>query len=800
MATHRAFVAFFKQATGQTPFPYQSRLAEGAEWPARIEVPTGLGKTLAVVVGWLWRRQMQSGFRDATPRRLVYCLPMRVLVEQSRAVIANVIAQLGLRVKVIVLMGGVDDDGEWDTSPEDEAIVIGTQDMLLSRALNRGYGMSRYRWPLHFGLLNTDCLWVIDEVQLVGSGVATTAQLQALRRKLGTVLPTKTSWMSATLEDDWLRTVDVDDEDLSGHLALDKDDRTDETVAARIGARKACAPAKAVMGETGPLAKEIAETHQPGTRTLVIVNTVDRARELHAQLDKATIKLKLNPRPNLVLLHSRFRLADRQDALSRALAEPSQQGTIVVSTQVIEAGVDLSSTTLFTELAPWSSLVQRFGRCNRRGEIDGAKVFWIGLPAKRSTLDRPYTFEALDDAAQTLSELKQVGPKSLPKKNLSLERGLVLRRRDLLDLFDTTPDLMGNDVDVSRFIRDADEHDLRVCWRAIDEAPSSDEPAPRREELCAVPIGVARDWQKAKRDMWSWDGLEGQWTPVDRLYPGLTVLLRARDGGYEPATGLDPKSKTPVEPVAVSPSADVMRAKAVAEEAHDADPLSQWSRWYGLTEHSAEVASEAASLVQSLRLAEPLAEPVRRAARWHDIGKAHGVWQDAAKKLGTSPPAELVAKSQSAQGRIIYARRGFRHELASALAALRHGQSDLVAYLVASHHGKVRMSLRSSPTEAPPMRDGKPDPTIRYARGIWEDDVLPPVDLGSGLQVPETTLTLSYMELGQDPTTGDSWAARVLALRDTPELGPFRLGFLESLVKCADERVSRRATGEREKP
>jgi CRISPR-associated endonuclease/helicase Cas3 len=794
MATHRAFAAFFKQATGQTPFPYQSRLAESPEWPARIEVPTGLGKTLAVVVGWLWRRQKQSGVRDETPRRLVYCLPMRVLVEQSRDVVAEVIDRLGLKTKVIVLMGGVDDDGEWDTSPEDDTIIIGTQDMLLSRALNRGYGMSRYRWPLHFGLLNTDCLWVIDEVQLVGSGVATTAQLQALRRKLGTLLPAKTSWMSATLEDDWLRTVDVEDADLSGHLALDKEDRADETVAARIGARKACAPAKAAMGELAPLAKEIATAHQPGTRTLVIVNTVDRARELHAQLDKLTLKLKPKPRPSLVLLHSRFRLADRQDALTRALAEPADEGTIVVSTQVIEAGVDLSSATLFTELAPWSSLVQRFGRCNRRGELKGAKVFWVGLPAKRGTLDRPYTFEALDDSAATLAELEQVGPKALPKRKLSLERGLVLRRRDLLDLFDTTPDLMGNDVDVSRFIRDTDEHDLRVCWRSFDEQPSDAQPTPRREELCAVPIGVARDWHKAKREMWVWDGLEGQWSPVERLFPGLTVLLRAEDGGYDPKTGLDPKSKNPVEPIVLAPTAMTATATTAAQEANDADPLSQWDRWYGLTEHCSDVAAEAAALARALQLPGPLAEEVHTAARWHDLGKAHDVWQDAAKALGTNPPAQLVAKSQSAKGRITYARRGFRHELASALAALRHGQSDLVAYLVASHHGKVRMSLRSAPTEPPPMRDGKPDPTIRFARGVWEDDRLPAVDLGGGVVVPETTLTLSYMELGQDSTTGDSWAARVLALRDRPELGPFRLGFLEALVKCADERVSRRAS------
>lgn len=53
--------------------------------------------------------------------------------------------------------------------------------MLLSRALNRGYAMSRYRWPMHFGLLNNDCLWVMDEIQLMGPGVPTACQLEAFR-------------------------------------------------------------------------------------------------------------------------------------------------------------------------------------------------------------------------------------------------------------------------------------------------------------------------------------------------------------------------------------------------------------------------------------------------------------------------------------------------------------------------------------------------------------------------------------------------------------------------------------------
>ena len=42
--------------------------------------------------------------------------------------------------------------------------------MLLSRALNRGYAASRARWPVQFGLVNNDCCWVLDEVQLMGPG------------------------------------------------------------------------------------------------------------------------------------------------------------------------------------------------------------------------------------------------------------------------------------------------------------------------------------------------------------------------------------------------------------------------------------------------------------------------------------------------------------------------------------------------------------------------------------------------------------------------------------------------------
>ena len=74
----KEFSAFFKAATreeksqeGHDPYPFQTRLALSEELPELIDIPTGLGKTDAVVLGWLWRRRFSPEKRAATPRRLV---------------------------------------------------------------------------------------------------------------------------------------------------------------------------------------------------------------------------------------------------------------------------------------------------------------------------------------------------------------------------------------------------------------------------------------------------------------------------------------------------------------------------------------------------------------------------------------------------------------------------------------------------------------------------------------------------------------------------------------------------------
>jgi CRISPR-associated endonuclease/helicase Cas3 len=495
-----SFDQLFQQATGgHEAYPFQKRFANAAQLPHLVRAPTGAGKTATAVLGWLWRWTIQL---THTPRRLVYCLPMRVLVEQSERETRGWLTNLGLaeEVEAHALMGGVETDA-WFLHPEKPMILIGTQDMLLSRALNRGYAASRFHWPIDFGLLNNDCLWVFDEPQLMGSGVSTSAQLAGLHHSLTTSGACPSVWMSATLEPSWLDTIDFKGKFSGQPLELDeKDYDPRKPLYKRMTAEKTLRPlGVASSRDMKDVAKTVFEKHVHGTQSLVVVNTVDRAKTLFDNLAK--LRKKSN-NPTLLLVHSRFRLFERE-LLNKRLQEKGDMANdrIIVATQVVEAGVDISSRTLITEIAPWASIVQRIGRCNRTGDDGPGQVFWIDLDQK---LALPYEPSDLDFARQQLAKLegKTVSPQALDEFKrteqitLPFQHKHVLRRRDLLDLFDTSPDLSGNDIDVQRFVRGDDpDIDVQVFWRDIpNDGPPAGEPAPEGRELCRVPVGQARDF------------------------------------------------------------------------------------------------------------------------------------------------------------------------------------------------------------------------------------------------------------------------------------------------------------------
>jgi CRISPR-associated endonuclease/helicase Cas3 len=806
------YEAFFHAAFGNEPFDYQCRLATSEALYSLVNVPTGAGKTAAILGAWLWRRLHR---RTSVGRRLVYCLPMRTLVEQTERVACTAIKQLTAkdvvnkdRFAVHVLMGGEVSD-TWDAHPERECILIGTQDMLLSRALNRGYAMSRFRWPVHFGLLNNDCLWVFDEIQLMGDGLATSTQLAAFREQYKTFGTHQTIWMSATLDREWLKTVDFAPcIDALTALELSEADRTAPSLVRRLKAVKKIAPAPGGCRTPEGLAEFVKASHTPGMQTLVVVNRVARARETFIALEK---HYGLTPArggrkgsapvpeagiPELLLLHSRFRPHERQAWTQLLSTMPGERGRIIVATQVIEAGVDLSSQLLITDLAPYSSLVQRFGRCNRAGEFAEACIFWVDRPlnakdgtlAAKNALDGkeqtrvalPYPWHEMETARVLLSNVQSAAPADLPSHHDPFIPAHVLRRRDLIDLFDTTPDLSGYDLDISRFVRGGDERDVAVAWRELgNSVPQRETPRPARDELCPVSIGDFRAFLKGKdisgkpRQAWVWNALDGTWQTLseNELRPGLTVLLDTAAGGYNGRCGWDESSRQAV---------DVVPSSLEQNEAYRDDPLTYVKYTQTLAAHSREARMAAEHLVKALSdlALDTWSAELIFATHHHDLGKAHPIFQSTLQGLPSDADPHTPWLAKSTRGGK-HSRPHFRHELASALALLHMGASDLTVYLAACHHGKVRVSIRALPGET------KPDaPDKKYARGIWEGDALPVADLGDGVVIPEMSLDLESMLLGASANGTRSWLEKMIGLRDS--IGVFRLAYLESLIRAAD--------------
>ena len=534
------------------------------------------------------------------------------------------------------------------------------------------------------------------------------------------------------------------------------------------------------MNDVEALAEEILDRHIIGTTTLVILNTVERAQNLLSAIDRR------KPAAERWLVHSRFRPLERRQAnalLSEKLVA-GEAGRIIVATQAVEAGVDLTSRVLFTELAPWSSLVQRFGRCNRYGESNncGADVFWIDFEAE-ANLEIPYEPEAIAGTRSKLHGLTSASAADLPSIDEDAPLHAVLRAKDFRDLFNTAPDLSGFDVDVSPYIRDADNLDVQVFWRDLSQGVEGQAQA-RQGELCRASIGQAKSLvdrlRKQESAAYRWDNLDGKWNQFrENVRPGLVLMLDCKAGGYAERFGLMASSTKAVPPVPQLPNAS-------SPETYGDDWRSRKTRAVELLHHLTGAADQAKQLCQALGVVEGK-DAIVQAVCWHDVGKAHAVFQatmhdcPVGETKGKEP---LLAKAPTTRH---HQRKYFRHELASMLAWLEYRDQepdvDLVAYLIAAHHGKVRLSLRAMPDEREPVKPFGP----RFARGVWEGDELPELEIPGGDIVPSTRIRLDIMELGEG-AMGPSWTARTQKLLDS--YGPFRLAWLETLVRLADWRAS----------
>ncbi len=155
---------------------------------------------------------------------------------------------------------------------------------------------------------------------------------------------------------------------------------------------------------------QIDRVFEENLKILLICNRVDSAQKIFE-----VVKEEYPEVPSM-LIHSRFKRMDRQEKEVRLIGldadgnftgefNTSSGPCIVVSTQVVEVSLDISFDLMITETAPIDSLIQRFGRINRKrnsSTIGTHKPVYIIAPPEEQKDARPYELEILQKTFEIL--------------------------------------------------------------------------------------------------------------------------------------------------------------------------------------------------------------------------------------------------------------------------------------------------------------------------------------------------------------------------------------------------------------
>ncbi len=378
-----------------------------------LQAPTGAGKTLAALLPYIAARVHKLDF----PAQMMHAAPMRVLVDSfyrkaQTLALNNAPLTIDLRMQT----------GEAMLDPKLRGdLIYLTIDQLLSSFLGIAFSLSKRQANLNAGAVAGSYL-VFDEFHLFDpdTSLATVVEILSWLNGLTPFL-----LMTATVSDEMV-------EKLKTALNPYRDPKREVAVVRVKEDDLTKIPSQANKTRTfhavdAPMsADEILKAHR--SRSIVVCNTVQRAQKMYRSL------LEAGRTPeNTILLHSRFLPKDRTIKTNRLLeafgkdAWPggnNSHDVILVATQVIEVGLDISSEVLHTEVAPASAVLQRAGRCARFEQQHGDVYVYPIPPGENGKVSyAPYigtAFEGLCDA--TLEAIRDVDGQSL---NYEYEADLV---------------------------------------------------------------------------------------------------------------------------------------------------------------------------------------------------------------------------------------------------------------------------------------------------------------------------------------------------------------------------------------
>ena len=607
---------WFKEIAGFVPYPYQIEifqlLQEGKS--VLLRAPTGTGKTEAVLVPFLKMR------REKLPNRLIYSLPVRVLVEDIGER-ANIFAQkLGLSLSIH--HGARKEDPMFQND-----IIVTTVDQTIASYACTPLSFSQKHGSIPAGAVATSFL-VFDEVQLLDPELGFQAMLVLTKHSVEMGFPVVI--MTATLPSIFIEKFV---EELPKHN-VEVIDADEDTINVRKNRN-----VKIFWRNKFLTPEEVQRAYKNAleNKIIVICNTVKKAQEFYRTLN-------VHPK---YLLHSRFLNEDRaskEKEIKQIFGKNGNGEGVLITTQVIEAGLNISSPLILTEIAPIDSLIQRVGRCARWGGEGRVLIYDVENSA-------PYLTRLVEKTKRAIRENNGV------RLNWSLEKSLIdnvltdftkeiwlnhEKRGSVIALLSEGA-FEGKKEKITKAIREE-----FCCEISCHNNPSSLNNVDKLAHI-RVPFGVVKTWIK-KYHILIWeisesniidDDIETKWYPLPVTEKDIIPFKRyilSGEIGYNKELGLLPGEKGENFPLMVKNS----------------DASNFWGYEYKEEPwviHSRKAEKEAEKLLNSLSFEletiskalnmhdENLKRLILLAVKLHDIGKLNKKWQDCAGWDGITPLA-----------------------------------------------------------------------------------------------------------------------------------------------------------------